>query len=345
MGTEFFWFYDVILIAIIIGMIFLGVKRGFVRMLLSLVSVAVAFVAALVISDGVSSWIYDSFVEQNLKASITDTINDAIGENVVTELTKVDMDKAIIGGRPIASMDNSLKVDDAGKITLDLSSVNLKMTGIDKIDLTGIGFDKNTDYANIKIGKVQVYETAVKEHGLGNIVLAQVLSDRIMNTPFGKTIEDIVKSIDEALPFLGLDENMLTQSDSTLLSDIVVSILKSAGNPGQSVLDNIVKPVVLIPMRTIIFIILFIVISILLSFVIKATSLINKIPLIGTLNEFLGAIMGLVHGVFIIFVVVIVLNMVITLTENTLIFLNESTIDKSFVFSWIYNFKFLDFLK
>ncbi|MBE6879595.1 MAG: CvpA family protein [Ruminococcaceae bacterium] len=345
MGTEFFWFYDVILIAVVIGMIFLGVKRGFVRMLLSLVSVAVAFVAALIISDSVSSWIYESFVEQNLKTSITDTVNDAIGENVVTQLTKVDMDKAIIGGKSVSSMDNTLKVDDAGKITIDLSSVDLSKTGIEKIDLTSLGFDKNTDYSSIKIGKVQIYEAAVKEHGLGNIILAQVISDRIMNTSFGNALKDIVKTIDNALPFIGLDENMLSQVDNTLLSDLVISLLRSGGNPGQSVLDNIVKPVVLIPMRTLIFIILFVIISILLSFVIKATSLINKIPLIGTLNEFLGAIMGLVHGVIVIFVIVIVLNMIITLTENSLIFLNESTIDKSFVFSWIYNFKFLDFLK
>ncbi len=345
MGTEFFWFYDVILIAIIIGMVFLGVKRGFVRMLLSLLSIAIAFVASLVISDVVSSWAYESFVEQNLKTTITDTINDAIGENVVTQLTQIDIDKTIIEGKPVSSVDNSLKVDDAGKITLDLSSVNLSKTGIDKIDLTGIGFDKNTDYANIKIGKVQVYESAVKEHGLGNIVLAQVIADRIMNTDIGKALQDIVKTIDETLPFLGLDEGMLTQTDNTLLSDLVISILKSAGNPGQSVLDNIVKPIVLIPMRTIVFIILFVVINILLSVVIKATSVINKIPLIGTLNEFLGGVMGLVHGVVVIFVVVIILNMIVTLTENTLIFLNESTIDKSFVFSWIYNFKFLDFLK
>lgn len=345
MGTEFFWFYDVILIAILIGMVFLGVKRGFVRMLLSLVSVVIAFIASLIISDSVSSWVYESFVEQNLKTSITDTINDAIGENVVTQLTKVDMDKAIIGGKTVSSMDNTLKVDDAGKITLDLSSVDLSKTGIDKIDLTSIGFEKNTDYSAIKVGKVQIYEAAVKEHGLGNIILAQVISDKIMNSSLGNALKNIVKSIDEALPFIGLDENMLSQGDNTLLSDLVISLLKSGGNPGQSVLDNIVKPVVLIPMRTIIFIVLFVVISILLSFVIKATSLINKIPLIGTLNEFLGAVMGLVHGVVVIFVIVIILNMIIALTENTLIFLNESTIDKSFIFSWIYNFRFLDFLK
>ena len=345
MGTEFFWFYDIILIGIIIGMIFLGFKRGFVRMLLSLVSVAIAFIASLVISDSVSSWVYESFVEQNLKTSITDTVNDAIGENVVTQLTKLDMDKAVIGGTTVSSMDASLKADGAGKITLDLSSVDLSATGIDKIDLTGFGFEKNTDYSAISVGKVQVYESTVKEHGLGNIVLAQVISDRIMNTALGNAFKEIVKTIDETVPFLGLDEKMLSQVDNTLLSELIVSILKSGGNPGQSVLDNIVKPVVLIPLRTIIFIILFIIISVLLSLIIKATSIINKIPLIGTLNEFLGAIMGLVHGVIVIFVIVIILNMIVALTENSLIFLNESTIDKSFVFSWIYNFKFLDFLK
>ena len=345
MGTEFFWFYDVILVAIIVGMIFLGVKRGFVRMLLSLTSVAIAFVLSLVISGSISSWIYESFVEQNLKTSITDTVNDAIGENVVTQLTKIDMDKAIIAGSPIVAIEDKLKADDAGKITLDLSSVNLVYTGIDKIDLTGIGFDKNTDYSAIKVGKVQVYETSVKEYGLGNVVLAQVISDRIMNSTLGTAFKDIVKTIDESLPFLGLDENMLDQMDNTLLSDLVVSILQSGGNPGQSVLDNIVKPFVLIPMRTIIFIILFILISILLSFVIKATSLINKIPLIGKLNEFLGAIMGFVHGVIVVFVVVILLNMIIAITDNSLIFLNQSTIDNSFMFSWVYHFKFLDFLK
>lgn len=341
MGTEFSWFYDVMLVAIVIGMVFLGVKRGFVRMLLSLLSVAIAFVAALTVSGSVSSWVYESFVEQNLQTSITDTINDAVGENVVTQLAQIDMDKAVIGGMSLSSVNESLKVDDAGKITLDLSNIDLSETGIKDIDLTSIGFEQGIDYSSINIGKIQVYEATVKEQGLGNAILAQIVSEKIMSSSLGDAFKDVVKNVSEVLPFLGLNENI----DNSLLSDLVVSVIESGGNPGQSVLDNIVKPIVVIPMRTIIFLILFILISVLLSFIIKSTSLINKIPIIGTLNELLGGVMGLVQGVVIVFVVVIILNSIITLTENSLIFLNEATIDKSFAFSWIYHFNFLDFLK
>ena len=54
MGTEFFWFYDVILAAILIGMMFIGAKKGFVRMVLRLCAFAASFVIALMISNGVS---------------------------------------------------------------------------------------------------------------------------------------------------------------------------------------------------------------------------------------------------------------------------------------------------
>lgn len=56
MGTEFFWFYDVILAAILIGMMFIGAKKGFVRMVLRLCAFAASFVIALMISNGVSGW-------------------------------------------------------------------------------------------------------------------------------------------------------------------------------------------------------------------------------------------------------------------------------------------------
>ena len=49
MGTEFFWFYDVILAAILIGMMFIGAKKGFVRMVLRLCAFAASFVIALMI--------------------------------------------------------------------------------------------------------------------------------------------------------------------------------------------------------------------------------------------------------------------------------------------------------
>lgn len=113
MGTEFFWFYDVILAAILIGMMFIGAKKGFVRMVLRLCAFAASFVIALMISNGVSGWIYDSFISKPLEQTISTSINDALGDNVVTQIGKIDMEKAKINGKSIDSLE--LKADKAGK--------------------------------------------------------------------------------------------------------------------------------------------------------------------------------------------------------------------------------------
>ena len=57
-----------------------------------------------------------------------------------------------------------------------------------------------------------------------------------------------------------------------------------------------------------------------------------------------GGVLGLVQGLIIVFIVVIIAHMAVALSNNTLIFLNEMTINKSYAFSWVYNFSFLDFL-
>ena len=98
MGTEFFWFYDVILAALLIGMMFIGAKKGLVRMVLRLCAFAASFVIALMISNGVSGWIYDSFISKPLEQTISTSINEALGDNVVTQLGKIDMEKAKING-------------------------------------------------------------------------------------------------------------------------------------------------------------------------------------------------------------------------------------------------------
>ena len=171
MGTEFFWFYDVILAAVLAGLIFIGAKRGFIRMVLSLAAIIVSFVAALLISDGVAGWIYDGFISKPLEQTISETVNDALGDNVVTQLGKVEMDKATVNGKSLDKLMEQ-KPDNAGKITVDLSNVDLSKTGISKIDLSSIGLDSSeVDYSHINLGTVQIYENDVEKHGIENVLL------------------------------------------------------------------------------------------------------------------------------------------------------------------------------
>ena len=341
MGTEFFWFYDVILAAILIGMMFIGAKKGFVRMVLRLCAFAASFVIALMISNGVSGWIYDSFISKPLEQTISTSINDALGDNVVTQIGKIDMEKAKINGKSIDSLE--LKADKAGKVTVNLGNVNLSNTGISKVDLTSFGVDKNIDYSNIDLGSVQIYESDIEKYGIENMILTEVLAQNIKNSEIADSVNEIIDKVGETVPALDLKGKTIEDLDSGTINSVVVSVVQSSGNPGKAVLDNVAKPVVLVPLRTIIFVVLFILIFI-LSILIKATSVINKLPLIGQLNSLLGGVAGLLQGLVIVFIVVIIAHMAVELTNNTLIFLNDMTINKSFAFSKIYNFSFLDFL-
>lgn len=342
MGTEFFWFYDVILVAILIGMMFIGAKKGFVRMALRLCAFAASFVIALMISNGISGWIYDSFISKPLEQTISTSINDALGDNVVTQLGKIDMEKAKINGKSIDSLE--LKADKAGKVTVNLGNVNLSNTGISKVDLTSFGVDKNIDYSNINLGSVQIYESDIEKYGIENMILTEVLAQNIKNSAIADSVNEIIDKVGETVPALDLKGKTIEDIDSGTINSVVVSVVQSSGNPGKAVLDNVAKPVVLVPLRTIIFVVLFILIFIILSILIKATSVINKLPLIGQLNSLLGGVAGLLQGLVIVFIVVIIAHMAVELTNNTLIFLNDMTINKSFAFSKIYNFSFLDFL-
>mgnify|MGYP000575709376 CR=1 FL=1 len=142
----------------------------------------------------------------------------------------------------------------------------------------------------------------------------------------------------------GTDGKTIDDIDGGLVNSVVVSVVESSGNPGKAILDNVAKPVILVPLRTVVFVILFFLALIILSIIIRATSVVNKLPVIGKLNSLLGGVLGLVQGLIIVFIVVIIAHMAVALSNNTLIFLNEMTINKSYAFSWVYNFSFLDFL-
>ena len=311
-------------------------------MVLRLCAFAASFVIALMISNGVSGWIYDSFISKPLEQTISTSINDALGDNVVTQLGKIDMEKAKINGKSIDSLE--LKADKAGKVTVNLGNVNLSNTGISKVDLTSFGVDKNIDYSNIDLGSVQIYESDIEKYGIENMILTEVLAQNIKNSAIADSVNEIIDKVGKTVPALDLKGKTIEDIDSGTINSVVVSVVQSSGNPGKAVLDNVAKPVVLVPLRTIIFVVLFILIFIILSILIKATSVINKLPLIGQLNSLLGGVAGLLQGLVIVFIVVIIAHMAVELTNNTLIFLNDMTINKSFAFSKIYNFSFLDFL-
>lgn len=344
MGTQFFWFFDVAVIALLLVFFFKGIHKGLVSILISFLAMVAAFVIALPVSGVIADSIYNNMVKDAVSEEVNNQISSVVKDTVIGELNTVDMSRAKINGKALSEI--STTDDSTGKITLDLSRLDLSDTGMDKIDLTAFGISESFDYSSVNLGSVEISASDREEYGVEKTVLALVLSDNISRgTAFG-SISNAVEKMAAALPsFMSGVSESVTSGDKNIIKDIVISILDADTDDfAGAITDNIVKPVVLVPMRALIFLILFVIILIVLGLAAKLMKGINKIPLIGGINKILGAAAGLIQGAVVIFLICIFIQVVIALSGNELIFLNTMTIDETFVFKKIYNFEFLDLI-
>lgn len=342
MGTQFFWFFDAAVIVLLLVFVFKGIHKGLVSVLVSVVAMIAAFIISLPLSGTIADAIYDGMIRDAVSDEINEQISNVFDKTIVTELKNVDISKAKINGKPLSEINT--ETDSAGKINLDLSRLDLTDTGIKDIDLSAFGFSEDFNYASVNLGSIEITSTEKEEYGIEKIILSSVITDNISNdTAFGevnKAIEEMAQSLPSFMS--GVADSLVTEEK---INDVVISILDADSDDyASAITDNVVKPVVLVPMRALIFTILFVIILVVLNILARFMRGINRIPLIGGINKFLGAIAGFVQGAIVIFLICMFVQVVVVLSGNELIFLNTMTIDESFIFKKIYYFEFLDLI-
>ncbi len=337
MGTSFFWFYDIVLLAVVAGVTFRSIKKGGVGVIISTAAVIIAFIAAFIGSNAISDAVYTSYIEEPLMDYIDETIDNALGENVLTDLEKIDMSKAVVSGQFLGNME--LSPDSSGEITLDLSDIDLTETGMENVDLTVFGIGENFDYSLVKVGNVEISENELKDRSLESIVLARVLTANIKSGELFTALEDIGAKISEAVPVVFADYSAeISDGNSDIIYNLILSITDmSYENHGKAVLANIIDPIVIVPLKIILFLLIFTIAAIALEALANASKLINRIPVISSANELLGGILGLAKAAVIIFVICIGIQFLISVTEDSLVFINTYTIQETLFFKHIYN--------
>lgn len=345
MGIQFFWFYDILLVAIFIGIVLKCARKGFVGTLVSFLAFLVAFCVSLPLSDVISTAIYDNIVEEALVTEMNKAMGETLDGTVVKKLDTIDMSKAKVNGVKLAEL--TFQPDTAGRISIDLSSLDLSETGIDSIDLSMFGINgDNTDYSSLNAGTLQINQSEFEKYGVEKMVLVSVLVDKMASgTVFGGVCT-AVEEMAAAVPYIMGDfSESVASGDQSALKSVVLSILETeSGGFAEGIIDSMVKPVLLVPIRALIFLILFVIIIVLLSLIANGLKLVNKIPVIGSLNAFLGAVLGVAESAVTLFLICIGIQVIISLTDNSLIFLNTMTIDNSFLFRHVYYFDFLNLL-
>lgn len=345
MGTSFFWFYDIVLLAVVAGVTFRSFKKGGVGVIISTAAVIIAFIAAFIASNAISDAVYTNYIEEPLMNYIDETVDNALGDNAVNELEKIDMSKAVVGGQFLGDM--KPEPDSSGEITLDLSDIDLTETGMQDADLTVFGIGEGFDYSLVKVGNVEISARELENRSLESIVLARVLTANIESGELFTAFKDIGAKISDALPVVFDDySEKISDGNSDIIYNLVLSVTDMGyENHGRAVLANIIDPIVIVPLRIVLFLIIFTVVAVALEALANASKIINRIPVISSANEALGGILGLVKSAVIILVICISIQFLISVTGDSLVFINTGTIQETIFFEHIYNLDLVNLLK
>ena len=346
MGTQFFWIFDAAVAAIFIGFIFVGIKKGFISVLLSFIALVLAFCTALFTSDGIAVSVYDNIISDAVTDEVSAQIDGFMSGGIISDLRKVDMSKAKVNGKAVS--DIITVAENVGKVSIDLSKLDLSETGIENIDLSSLGISsEDSDYSSVNLGMVEYLSTDAEKYGFDTLILSSVLAEKISEGTALGTMTNIINDIKNSLPSFvtGLSDKTDSSEDS-VMEKIIVTALYTANtdNLAHDIADNMIRPTLLVPMRALIFVIIFVIIIIVINLLSRLFRTVNHIPVIGGVNKLFGAVAGFVQGAIVIFLVCIFVQVIISLTGNEIIFLNTMTIDQTYIFKHIYYFDFLDFM-
>ncbi len=343
MGTQFAIVYDLAVAAILIGMLFSGMKRGFASAVVGLVAVVAAFVCAMSFSAPITNVIYERYVEDSLKKSVNIAINEVMGTLTLDGIENVDYSAITVNGVHV----DSIRPNYSGtnKALLDLTVVDLSKTGLSDVDLSKFGITADTDFSAMSGKTAEFTMTDINRYGLGEMIVAQVIAVNMQNSELYRTLITFTDSVGEAVPaYFGSMSEQISKGSVDPLRSIVLVMQSAHLNVRDAVIEGIVKPCFNVTVKTIVFAVIFFAVLIVLTLVAKFLQFVNKIPLIGGLNAALGGVIGIVQGLITVCISCLLVRAIAVMSGGNIIFFNNAVIDSTTVFKYFYEFEFLNFI-
>jgi hypothetical protein len=343
MGTEFFWFYELLTAAVFIGVAFAGVKRGFMSLLVGFLALIVGVVAAFWACEPISYMIYDNFVANRVDEAVEEHLPSDGTLLLLGELSAIDTDAIAVSGVPLAEAD--IKPDSAGKITLDISKIDLSRTGVDELDLSDYGVDLSAmDLTSPGVGRINITAAELMNGDLGRLIAMKtlVMANSQVASPFGsvqavfeKVLPDelVAASGAKLMEIFGTFGFGSFASDGSFSSDGALTWTQ----PENVVKYGVIQPAILSLIKPIVFLLVFTVVVFILRLVSRLFRALNMMPVIGGVNAVFGGVLGFVQAFVIMMMVCAALRIVIGLTGNDIVFINTAVIDKTALFKSLYD--------
>lgn len=341
MGQEFAIVFDVVIVVMIGGFFFAGWKNGFAKVIIGMAAVIVAFGCAMWFSEPIAAAVYENFIEKNVEEKINDAVDAGLSSMDLGSIPDIDFSKVEISGVPVTEITPNYA--GTGKAVVDLSDVDLSKTGINKDDLKALGSDKEIDLSSINAKTVDFSMDDIEKYGLGKLAVAQVVAVNLSHRSDFSSLSELADAVGKYVPGMSDTANSETLGVSAART-LALTMIETKNNIKDSVMDGIVAPNCIIVIRTIAFILIFAIVSILAGVIANLTKVINKVPVIGKANAIAGGIAGLCEGLVAVFVVCLITRFIVSLSGGDVILFNQTAIDSTFVFKRFYEFDFLNFL-
>lgn len=341
MGQEFSFAFDIAVVVLLAIFAFAGLKRGFTRVVLGLVSTVAAFGVAMLLSAPIARLIYKTHVEASIEERIDDATNEVFSDLTLGDIPDMDFDAIKLSGTPVGEFE--LNYAGTRKAVVELSDIDMSETGITAEDLAKIGVTGEIDLSSLSGKTAEFTMDEIERYGLGRVTAAQYIAVNLAKNPALQSLGDIIEGAGSILPTAVLN----AEADGTgvsALRTITLRMFDSRGSFRNAVMGNIIEPNCILVIRTLVFVIIFILVNLALRIVAAAAQLIGKIPVLGKVNAFLGLVLGIVEGLLAVFVVCLVTRMIVSLCGANSILFNQTAINSTVLFKTFYNFDFLNFL-
>ena len=158
------------------------------------------------------------------------------------------------------------------------------------------------------------------------------LTTQIQTTISQQGTVDLAALVDKYAGFLpDAMEQSLVQSATDLMNS-------GAPDLAHSLVTELIQPLVTPLITVVVFFVCFAVCKMLVSFLAAVLTNLNRVPLVGGVNRFLGFFMGLLAGAMDVFLVVCGVWAVVVITGNNLSWLNQTVLQDSVAFSLFSSF-------
>ena len=344
MGQEFAIVYDIVVAAVFIGLLFAGLAKGFAKSVLEIASVFIAFICAMTFSEPLANTIYDGLIDKPVREKIEETLSGADEEKMQLaplSTVTIDYNNVKISGTPVTEVVPNY--EGTGKAVFDLTDVDLSDIGISKSNISLFGIEIDDDLSSVNARTAGGSMSDIETYGLGKLVVSQYFATTAVQQDAVSVLGDVVDAIAAYLPSSvtgGSSESISVSAVRT----VILTMLDLQTTAEDALVDGIIKPNCVVVIRTILFALIFALVSLIMGILIKVSGIVNKIPVIGKVNALAGGLLGLLEGTVIVFIICLAVRLIISLAGKDAVFFNESTIEQTYLFKHIYNFNFLNFL-